>query len=336
MNRLVLITALIATALWTAPARAADRFIVGIGTSMNDSAGVGTALSWLGVKSVRMDVPWKLVETSPGQYAIPAAIEKRVDDATSRGVEPLLILAYGHPQYGNDKPTTPAAIAAFSRYAAYVAAHFRGRVRLFDLWNEWDAQTGRTTAGTPDAYIALAKQAYPAIKAANPDAVVLSGGISGSGLAAHWLERFLQLGGLQFVDAISVHPYNFFSKTNTPESAIAQLDRIDQLVGAAAVGREVRIYVTEMGYPTFAGKGGVTDSAAADDLTRFLQLASMRDSIAGVWWYCLRDQGNDRTNKEHHFGVMDAAMKPKPAAYALQAFTRRSMAPAAPSRLRKE
>jgi hypothetical protein len=59
----------------------------------------------------------------------------------------------------------------------------------------------------------------------------------------------------------------------------------------------------------------------------------MRDYVAGVWWYCLRDQGTDRTNKEHHFGVMDAAMKPKPAAYALQAFARHSQAPAAPSRL---
>jgi hypothetical protein len=318
------------------PARAADRLIVGIGTSMNDSSGVGSALSWLGVQSVRMDVPWKLVEVSRGRYTMPDPIESRVSDLTSRGIEPLLILAYGNPLYGNDKPTSPAAIDAFSRYAAYVVAHFRGRVRLFDLWNEWDAATGRTTAGTPDTYIALAKKAYPAIKAANPDAVVLSGGISGSGLAAGWLERFLQLGGLQLVDGISVHPYNFFSKTNTPESAAQQLDRINELTRAAAPGRAVRIYVTEMGYPTFAGKGGVTDAAAADDLTRFLQLASIRDYIAGVWWYCLRDQGSDRANKEHHFGVMDAAMKPKPAAYALRAFTRPSKAPAAPSRLRKE
>ena len=336
MNRVVLMIALVVSALWQTPARASDSFVVGIGTSMNDSTGVGSALSWLGVKSVRMDVPWKLVEVSRGQYAMPASIENRVNDATSRGIEPLLILAYGHPLYGNDKPTSPAAIEAFSRYAAYVAEHFRGRARLFDLWNEWDAQTGHTAAGTPDAYIALAKQAYPAIKAANPDAVVLSGGLSGSGLAGGWLERFLQLGGLQFVDAISVHPYNFFSKANTPESAVEQLDHINELTRAAAPARAVRIYVTEMGYPTFTGKGGVTDAAAADDLTRFLQLASKRDYIAGVWWYCLRDQGTDRANKEHHFGVMDAAMQPKPAAYALRAFTRGSKTPAAPSRLLRE
>jgi polysaccharide biosynthesis protein PslG len=336
MNRLTQTATLILCVLCISPAFAGDSFVVGIGTSMNDSTGVGTALSWLGVKSVRMDVPWKLVEVSRGQYTMPAAIESRVNDATSRGIEPLLILAYGNPLYGNDKPTTPAAIAAYSRYAAFVVTHFRGRVRLFDLWNEWDAQTGRTKAGTPDTYVSMAKEAYAAIKAANPEAVVLSGGISGSGLAAGWLERFLQLGGLQYVDALSVHPYNFFSKVNTPEGAIAQLDRINELTRSVARDRQVRLYVTEMGYPTFAGKGGVADSAAAHDLTRFLELASMRDYIAGVWWYCLRDQGTDRANKEHHFGVMDAAMKPKPAAYALQAFQRRSKTPGAPSRLLTE
>jgi hypothetical protein len=296
-------------------------FIVGVGRSIHDSDsatqnGVASALSWLGVRSVRLDAPWNQIETAHGKYSIPAWLDAAVDTARSRGVEPLLILAYGHPLYGKDKPRTPDAIEAFSHYAAFVADHFKGRVRLYDLWNEWDAHTGGTTEGNADDYVALAKSAYPAIKAADPQIVVLSGGISSLGLGQGWVERFVALGGLKFVDGVSIHPYNFDKHdASTPEAAIAQVDHVHSLVSSSAK----QIYVTEMGYPAFTGRGGVSADVAAVDLTRFVLLASTRPYVAGVWWYCLRDQGIDRANKEHNFGVLDNSFSPKPAGEALRA-----------------
>ena len=296
-------------------------FVVGIGRSIHDSdgvtqAGVASALAWLGVGSVRLDAPWKMIETKPGQFAIPRWLDDAVETARARGVEPLLILAYGHPLYGDDKPRTRAAIDAFSRYAAFVVAHFKGRVRLYDLWNEWDAHTGGTTEGSADDYVALARSAYPAIKSADRDAVVLSGGISSLGLGRGWVERFVALGGLGFVDAVSVHPYNFDRRgADTPEDAIATLEHVHAALGAAPKP----IYVTEMGYPAYTGKGGVSVQGAAIDLARFVLLASTRSYVAGVWWYCLRDQGQDSANKEHNFGVLDTAFAPKPAGEALRA-----------------
>ncbi len=296
-------------------------FVVGVGRSIHDSdgvtqAGVASALDWLGVGSVRLDAPWKSIETAPGRYAIPRWLDEAVDTARARRIEPLLILAYGHPRFGGDKPRTQEAIAAFSRYAAFVVAHFKGRVRLYDLWNEWDAHTGGTTEGSADDYVALARVAYPAIKAANADAVVLSGGISSLGLGEGWVERFVALGGLSVVDGVSVHPYNFDrADASTPEAAIATLERVRAALGAAPKP----IYVTEMGYPSYTGKGGVSAQGAAIDLTRFVLLASTRLYVAGVWWYCLRDQGKDRANKEHNFGVLDNAFAPKPAGEALRA-----------------
>jgi hypothetical protein len=322
-RRIAIAIAFAAALLGVAAARAADEapFVVGVGRSIHDSdgvtqAGVASALDWLGVGSVRLDAPWKMVETAPGRYAIPRWLDDAVDTARARGIEPLLILAYGHPLYGGDKPRTREAVDAFSRYAAFVAAHFKSRVRLYDLWNEWDAHTGGTTEGTADDYVALARIAYPAIKAADGDAVVLSGGISSLGLGHGWVERFVSLGGLSFVDGVSVHPYNFDrAGASTPEAAIATLERVHAALGAAAKP----IYVTEMGYPAYTGKGGVSADAAAADLARFVLLASTRAYVGGVWWYCLRDQGKDRANKEHNFGVLDNAFAPKPAGAALRA-----------------
>jgi hypothetical protein len=122
---------------------------------------------------------------------------------------------------------------------------------------------------------------------------------------------------LALVDGLSLHPYNFAERAaNTPEAAMAELDRIHALTVAA--GAERPIYVTEMGYPAFSGRGGVAPETAAAYLSRFLLLASTRPYLAGVWWYCLRDQGTDPANKEHNFGVLDASWRVKPAAIALR------------------
>jgi hypothetical protein len=299
-------------------------FVVGIGRSIHDPEAATAAMAELGVQSVRLDAPWKSIETAPGRYAIPAWLDAAVDDANARGIEPLLILAYGHPAYGDDKPRNVAAITAFARYAVFVTEHFQGRVRYFDVWNEWDAHTGKTTPGTPDDYVALARRVYPAIKSANAGAVVLSGGIATLRPEDGWIDRFIALGGLQFVDGLSLHPYNFQQpsareqpRANTPEAAIATLERVHSL--SVAAGRPVPIYVTEIGYPTYDGRGGVSRDVAAAYLARFMLLASTRPYIAGTWWYCLRDQGGDPKNKEHNFGVLDSKLERKAAADALRA-----------------
>lgn len=305
-------------ALAQTPAPSAAPFIVGMGQSIQDRAETTAALRSLDVHSVRLDARWQYIEESPGQYRVPAWLDAQVDAARAAGIEPVLILAYGNPLYGGDKPRTPAAIAAFARYAVHVTRHFKGRVRYFDLWNEWNTPTGNTTPGTADEYVEFARRVYPAMKSENPDAIVLSGGITTAGLRDGWLERFVEIGGLRFVDGLSVHPYNYLEPSaGAPERAIAELDQVHEWTVAA--GRPMQIYVTEMGYPAYGGRGGVSREVAALYLARFMLLASTRAYVGGVWWYSLRDQGNnDPDNKEHHFGVFDSTLEPKPAADALR------------------
>lgn len=67
----------------------------------------------------------------------------------------------------------------FANYAATVARRYAGQVRYFQVWNEpniypeWGEQ-----AVDPEAYTRLLCTAYDAIKAANPDAVVLSAALA--------------------------------------------------------------------------------------------------------------------------------------------------------------
>lgn len=316
-NWLACAAALVCLAGASAYASAAEPFVVGIGRSINDSAEATAAMSSLGVRSMRVDAPWASIETAPGRYRVPAWLEEAVDSARAHDIEPLLILAYGHPLYGTDKPRSDSAREAFARYAAFLVRHFEGRVRWYDLWNEWDAHTGRTTPGTADDYVTLARRVYPAVKRADRRAMLLSGGITPYGIERGFIERFIELGGLDYVDGVSLHPYNYLERTaNIPEAAIAEVDRIHALTVAA--GTERPVYVTEMGYPAFAGRGGVDRNTAAEYLSRFMLLAATRPHIGGVWWYCLRDQGTDPANERHTFGVYDAQWRLKPAGAALR------------------
>ncbi len=73
------------------------------------------------------------------------------------------------------------------------------------------------------------------------------------------------------------------------------------------------IYVTEMGYTTFAGKYGVSEDAQADFLARFILLAASRPYVKGIWWYSLVDPiGADPANMQQHWGLFRKAHDPKP------------------------
>lgn len=299
-----------------ANADASSPFVFGLGLSINDkplTRAVSLAAE-LGAQSIRIDIPWTRVEDAGGSLSMPAEFDALVSQCQANGVAPLLILAYGHPRYGGDKPSTPEAITAFVRYAVFVVRHFKGKVRLYDLWNEWNTHTGKTRPASADEYVQLAAPVYKAVKDVDPAVQILSGGISDLGLGKGWVERFLSIGGHRFVDGLSVHPYNWFYRgKRTPEAAMELVDDlVSQLdaVGATAMP----IYITEVGWPSFNGKYGRTDDEVQSYLSRFILLASSRKRVAGVWWYCLRDQGQDVSNKEHRFGLLQFDYSRKPIA----------------------
>ncbi|MEW1833306.1 hypothetical protein, partial [Streptomyces sp. NPDC088196] len=38
--------------------------------------------------------------------------------------------------------------------------------------------------------------------------------------------------------------------------------------------------------------------------TQYLEIAGSMPFVKGVWWYDLKDDGNDKNNKEHNFGIL--------------------------------
>ncbi|MEJ0039308.1 MAG: hypothetical protein WDO68_25180 [Gammaproteobacteria bacterium] len=329
MRLLAPIAAMLALAAFASIAGAAP-FQVGVGIHVgqnkNPLDATTAALEQGRFTSFRDEVFWHRLERKKGVLEFPDSLrdlDQLVTSAAQRGVRPLLILDYGNPLYdGGGQLSSPEARAAWSRYVRFVVKHFKGRVDQFEIWNEWNIGGGGTPAqraaryGSPEDYAKVLQAAYAAVKAESPTATVLGGAFAGYDYK--WIEAFGRAGGFNSLDGFSAHPYVFAEgKKGTPESAIRHLDELKAVIDRLAPGRNVRVYVTETGWPVYSGVNGVTEPQAADYLQRFMLLAKSRGWIAGVWWYDLFDDGDEAENTEHRFGLIDRAGTKRPAFQAL-------------------
>jgi hypothetical protein len=331
----------------TSQSGAQQQFGVGIHNRDSTVGEVEKYVAPIGL-SLRGDLSWRDTEQSQGQLQIPSKdqkVETLMKTAGARGVKPIVVLAYGNQFYDKgDLIKSQEGYQAYIRYASYVVRELKGSVNLFEIWNEWNLNTGSQIKpkiwGDAGSYVNLLKTVYPALKSGNHDAVLIGGVVGGTD--DRWIDRFISEGGLAYVDGFSVHPYVYRHvkhpkapvmvsvnstvasngginayEPGTPEEAIAWIDQLAVKIKAGSAGRSVPIYVSEIGWPTSTDPDGVPDDVAAAYLQRFMLLAHCRQSVAGVWWYDLQDDDVDPSNVENRFGLLQQNGQPKPAYTAL-------------------
>ena len=280
--------------------------------------GILAKLKEMGLTAYRQNFLWTWVEQNKSERAIGpqlGKLERLINDAKNNGTDPLLVLSYGNPFYtGRGFPLTPEAQDAFVAYAESVARHFKGVVRRYEVWNEWNIGLGTSprTRGDPAAYASLLAKVHASLKAIDPEIVVIGGAVSGAD--ERWLTQMLSAGGVNTLDGVSAHPY---INPDVPEKVIDWVDAVEPRFSRLAGGREIPLYLTEIGWPTHTGDKGVTPEVAADFLTRLYLLAATRVFVKGVWWYDLWDDGPDPKAKEQNFGLYHMDRSPKPAACAM-------------------
>lgn len=265
-----------------------------------------------GFKFIRMDFWWSGIETKKGVYDF-TAHEQLLESLTERGIRPIFILDYGNPLYDEGlSPHTDEGRAAFARFAAAGVAHFKGRGVVWELWNEPNG--GMFWKPTPNAedYVKLAKVVYPAVKKADPDAVLIAPAL------ACWefkyLEEAFKLGLLNHLDAVSVHPYG----SAQPEDAYRYYETVRALIRMyGPKGRQIPVVSGEWGYSSF--KGFTVDQQGQYLAREFLVNLANRISVS--IWYDWVDDGPDPNEKEHHFGTLYLDFSEKPAYKAMQTLT---------------
>ncbi|APF34408.1 sugar-binding protein [Microbacterium paludicola] len=280
------------------------------------------ALTAGGFAQLRDEVYWSEVETQPGVYDWSRARAEFLDHAREQGIRPLLLAGYGNPLYdAGNGPVSPDAVAAYAAYAAAMAAEFGDMSTGIEVWNEWDLGLGGNTNVSPEDYVALLSAAAPAIKTAAPDLPVIGPAVAN--LNTDWLERTFQLGALDHLDGIVLHPYSYPVGADALDET---LTRIDALVRRYNGGESKPLWITEHGWPTGTNARAVSERQQAADIAKSAVIAAAHDA-ARYYVYDLVNDGVDDAETEENFGLLhhpdDAlgAFTPKPsfAAYSVAA-----------------
>ena len=324
IRRLARIALFMAT---TTTSAAAHDIILGVGTHFINYANVQPLMLNLaqrvGADSVRADTGWSAVETTKGHYAIPPAWDQFVNGAKKRGMEPLLILDYGNKFYDNGKiPRSPAAIQGFVRFATFVVRHFAGRVRYYEVWNEWNTGTGGYyPGGSAEDYARLFDATYAAIKRTDPETIVLAS----SGYKS-WYAQIAKLGVAARADGVAIHPYvskesdyHPWAGSNGAERSAQKVMDDEATMRSLSGGKEIPLYITEIGWPSSTGSGGYPEQDVARMAERMLLMFAAMPYVRGVWWYDLINDSTDRTNPEARFGLFrHSSYAQKPVGNAIQ------------------
>jgi len=195
----------------------------------------------------------------------------------------------------------------FADWVAFVYRQVTDLVPVVEVWNEpvipWGWQ------GTPEDIVTLHRTVYQTVKKLNPNAIVI-----GPCDSLEHLDTFGKLGGFQWVDALSTHPY----RANSPEATdfVGELRRTKEI--AAKYGKPTDLWITEMGWTTAPGR--FTELEQANWIVRAYVLA-LSEGVRNLNVHIFGDWNNPSAS-EKYFGIVRTDRTPKPAAVAYATMTR--------------
>jgi hypothetical protein len=286
-----------------------------------------------GVRTVRVMMPWAGMEPNPGQYDW-GKVDMIVDAANARGMSVLGTLV-SSPGWAVDPglmpiSSPPASAAVYGDFAGAAAAHYRGRVAAYEIWNEPNAVTSWSSGPQgpePARYAEMLKAAYPKIKGADPSALVI-GGVVGAVVQffaltmdpVTFVDQMYAAGAKGSLDAVSFHPYlynNEFSKgRGTANTPFSQAEAIHNVMANYGDGGK-KVWATEYGQPTSASD----EATQAAYLTDFLTTWRTLPFAGPAYIYTTRDRNTGSASDVDTLGVYRSDWTPKPAQAAVAALT---------------
>ncbi len=190
---------------------------------------------------VKIQVRWDDLEKEPGQIYWDV-LDSGVNEACKNSLRVMLsVVAAPAWTHANPLPAPEGQAAPPDNYQWYadflakVLDRYPGKIGAIEVWNEmnlereWNTQAGIN----PVEYVKMLATAYAAIKARDPNVVVISGALSPTGINcagtfpqceggrpivvddATYLTQFVQAGGLQYTDCVGAHS----NGTNLPPTA---------------------------------------------------------------------------------------------------------------------
>jgi len=292
----------------------------------------------LGITWVRFDVEWGDVQYSSSSTTSStwASYDALISALAAHHLNGLGVITFTPmwarvPGCSGGVECPPADPNTFATFAAEVAARYKSDgIHYWEIWNEPNNFNFWATKVDCGAYTSLLKATYPAIKKADPSAVVITGGLSPqatNGISmspTDFLSCVYNDGGKNYFDAVGDHPYIF---PNTPSAdtagAWAQMSLTTpslRSIMTANGDANKKIWLTEFGAPTNGPDPHwyVSESTQAAQVTDAMILYRGYPWAGPIFWYTWQDGGTATSTNENFFGLIRADGSTKPAYTTLQ------------------
>jgi hypothetical protein len=274
-----------------------------------------------GIDAVRLDLLWSAVQPESKDEYNWKDYDYLIDVSKRHGFDLLPVVGYSTKwastvtveREGQDQVTAPPVPEKYAWFAYKAAERYKNDIPAWEIWNEPNSGGFWYPEANPAVYADLLRNTYFAIKYADPQAVVVLGGLASGGGGRMPPEQFLQgvydAGGGDYFDAVGRHPYAHRLLD------VYELDRqLDDLRTVMLDNGDSRkpIWLTEFGNSSVAA-AAATDEMQATLLTQSLKEFAPLDYVPVVFWYNFREKGTDQTNYEHNFGLVESDWTIKPA-----------------------
>ena len=299
----------------------------------------------LGVRWVRIDVPWPEVQPNNSTQYDWSALDRVVGAANAHHIKVLGTVAYT-PAWAAIKgcddsmqKCEPASDSQFAAFAANVARRYGSHgIDAWEIWNEPNDEGFWMPTPSPSAYTQLLMTSYTAIKKVDPSAFVISGGLGPLDSFPDSIEPTTFLSGMyaagakSYFDAVGYHPYSYPNLPTTIAawsgwSMMSDLPVSIRSVMTANDDVNKQVWITEYGAPTggpgetettanygeVGGDSNVNDALQAEMLTQSTQQYEGYSWLGNYFWYSYKDLGTSQTDTENFFGLLDYNGNPKPA-----------------------
>ncbi len=248
----------------------------------------GQTIDWMrvaGMSWVKRQVKWY-----PGND--PAGLRGMIDEAHAAGFR-LLVSVVGEPS----RVTEPGY---FDQYAAYVGGVAAQGIDAIEVWNEPNIDREWASGAISGAnYTELLKKSYIAIKAANPNVMVISGAPSPTGYFGGcspagcddkpFIEQMYAAGAANYMDCLGVH----YNEGILPPTATSGDPRGNPLHYTRYYPTMVSTYLTafrntrnlcftELGYLTAEGYPGLPAGFLWAEKTTVAQQAQWIDQVVSL------------------------------------------------------
>jgi hypothetical protein len=338
--------------------------IFGVEINRDTVPAIAWRLGEIGVSKVRYNgILWSEVEPTPGarSWENLAGVESELAAISAAGAAPMVIVrgapAWAERISGKSCGAIKAdALPAFATFMGDLVARYSQppyNVHVWELGNEPDIDVNIISGDSAfgcwgdarradyggAAYAEMLKVAYPAIKAADPQAKVILGGLllfcdptyaaTQPCLSGPFFEGVLQAGGGAFFDVVAYHSYTYWLPKQADWDAqhpnwghrggplLGKLQFLREVM--ARYGVEKPVQMNEGGLLCYhsdpiCGPSGFYE-AQANYLVR-LYARSSASGLTGSLWYTLNGPGWQEG------GMLDDAQQPRPAYNALAFLSR--------------